>query len=70
MKSGHEQAGAIILAGGEGTRLLSLTRRLLASPCLSSSARFGKGNVARADAPACVTLLFARADRNCNIARP
>jgi mannose-1-phosphate guanylyltransferase len=34
MKSGHERAGAIILAGGEGTLLLSLTRRIagLAAP--------------------------------------
>jgi len=28
MKAGHEEAGAIILAGGDGTRLLSLTRRI------------------------------------------
>jgi mannose-1-phosphate guanylyltransferase len=28
MKSGHEQAGAIKLAGGEGTRLPSLTRTI------------------------------------------
>ncbi len=28
MKAAHEQAGAIILAGGKGTRLLSLSRRI------------------------------------------